>query len=508
MERKQGSGAPPADPHHRIVIVGTGFSGLGAAIRLRREGITDFVVLERAAELGGTWRDNTYPGCACDVPSHLYSFSFAPNPSWSSTFSPQPEIQAYLLRTAEKAGVRPHVRFSCEMLDAAWDDGARRWRVATSTGDLTCDHLVLGLGALSEPAAPDLPGLDTFEGTTFHSATWDHDHDLAGERVAVIGTGASAVQFVPEIRKVAGRVHVFQRTAPWVLPRSDRPVTPVEHLLFRLLPPTQQLVRAGIYWARELNVLAFTTQPGLMKLAEAAGRANIARSIRDPELRRKVTPTYAPGCKRILLSNTWYPALAKPDVELVTDAIREVRAHSIVTADGVEREVDTIIFGTGFHVVDNPQWHRVKGRDGRTLADTIAVDLNHLGSECTGFPNLFLMTGLNTGLGHSSMVFMVESQLNLLVGMLRHLERTGHRTVEPRPEAQAAWNDDVQRRMQGTVWTSGCASWYLDSAGRNATLWPGYTWEYRLRTRRFDPSEHVFDRAAEDRPALADLVTV
>jgi len=488
--------------HVRILVVGTGFAGLGAAIRLRREGITDFVVLERAAELGGTWRDNTYPGCACDVPSHLYSFSFAPNPGWSRTFSPQEEIQAYLLRTAEEAGVRPHVRFSCELLDAAWDDEELRWQVTTSTGDLTCDHLVLGMGALSEPAAPDLPGLDTFEGTTFHSARWDHDHDLTGERVAVIGTGASAVQFVPEIRRPARQVHVFQRTAPWVLPRGDRPVTGVEHLLYRLLPPAQRLMRSAIYWGRELNVLAFTSHPGLMKAAEQAGKANIVRAIRDPELRRKVTPTYAPGCKRVLLSNTWYPALAEPDVELVTGAIREVRASSIVTADGTERPVDTIIYGTGFHVTDNPGWQRVKGRDGRTLADTMATEMNHLGSECTGFPNLFLMTGLNTGLGHSSMVFMVESQLNLLVSTLRHLERTGARTVEPRPEAQAAWNDDIQRRMQGTVWTSGCASWYLDALGRNLTLWPGFTWEFRLRTRRFDPAEHLLDAVPSERHPL------
>ncbi len=486
MERKP-------DDHVRILIVGTGFSGLGAAIRLRHEGITDFAVLERADELGGTWRDNTYPGCACDVPSHLYSFSFAPNPGWSRTFSPQSEIQAYLLRTAEQAGVRPHVRFSCALLDAAWDDDEERWRVTTSKGDLTCDHLVLGMGALSEPAAPDIPGLDTFEGTTFHSATWDHDHDLTGERVAVIGTGASAIQFVPEIRGAARQVHVFQRTAPWVLPRADRPVTRLEHLFYRFLPPAQRLMRATIYWGRELNVLAFTSHPALMKAAEQAGKANIARAIRDPELRRKVTPGYAPGCKRILLSNTWYPTLAKPDVELVTDRISEVRSGSIVSADGTERPVDTIIYGTGFHVTDNPGWQRVKGRDGRTLADTMADELNHLGSECVGFPNLFLMTGLNTGLGHSSMVFMVESQLNLLVGTLRHLERTGHRTVEPRPEAQAAWNDDIQRRMQDTVWTSGCASWYLDPLGRNLTLWPGYTWQYRLRTRRFEPAEHLFD---------------
>jgi cation diffusion facilitator CzcD-associated flavoprotein CzcO len=384
------------------------------------------------------------------------------------------------------------------MLDASWDVDAEHWRVSTTTGDLTCDHLVLGMGALSEPADPDIPGLDSFRGTTFHSAGWDHGHDLTGERVAVIGTGASAIQLVPEVRKVASQVHVFQRTAPWVLPRTDRPVTGLEQQVYRLLPPAQRLMRAAIYWARELNVLAFTTQPGLMKLAEAAGKANIAKAIRDPELRRKVTPTHLPGCKRILLSNTWYPALAKPNVELVTDLIAEVRPSSIVTADGTERPVDTIIFGTGFHVTDNPGWQRVKGRDGRVLADTVATDLNHLGSECVGFPNLFLMTGLNTGLGHSSMVFMVESQLNLLVSQLRHLERTGHRTVEPRPEAQAAWNQEVQRRMEGTVWTSGCASWYLDATGRNATLWPGYTWQYRLRTRRFDPAEHLFDVQVTD----------
>jgi cation diffusion facilitator CzcD-associated flavoprotein CzcO len=475
----------------RVAIVGSGFAGLGMAIRLREVGIEDFVILERADDVGGTWRDNRYPGCACDVPSHLYSFSFAPNPDWTSTFSPQQEIWDYLRSCARRYGVMGHIRFGHEVLDAEWDDDAQRWRIETSRGVLAARALVLGTGPLSEPAIPDVPGLDRFEGTTFHSATWDHHHDLDGERVAVIGTGASAVQFVPRLQPRVGRLHVFQRTAPWIMPRPDRPLRPFERRLYRALPAAQLLMRAGIYWARESFVLGFR-HPRAMRLGQRVALRHLHRQVRDPELRRKLTPSYRMGCKRVLISNDYLPALTRANVEVVTDAIAEVRARSIVTADGRERDVDTIIFGTGFHVTDMPAAERVRGRDGHTLAEHWRGSPQaHMGAMVAGYPNLFFLVGPNTGLGHNSIVFMIESQCNYLLYALRRKQAAGAAELVVRAEAQAAYNARLQEQMRGTVWTSGgCASWYLDANGRNTTLWPTFTWPFRERTRRLDPAEY------------------
>jgi cation diffusion facilitator CzcD-associated flavoprotein CzcO len=475
----------------RVAIIGSGFAGLGMAIRLREAGIEDFVVLEKADDIGGTWRDNRYPGCACDVPSHLYSFSFAPNPEWTSTFSSQPEIWDYLRGCAERYGVMAHVRLGHELLDAAWDEEAQRWRLETSRGELTAQALVLGTGPLSAPSIPDLPGLERFEGTTFHSATWDLDHDLARERVAVIGTGASAIQFVPQIQPRVGRLHLFQRTAPWIMPRPDRPLKGWERRLYRALPAAQLLMRAGIYWARESFVLGFR-HPRVMRWGERLALRHLHRQVRDPELRRTLTPTYRMGCKRVLISNDYLPALARENVEVVTDAIREIRARSIVGADGTEREVDTIIFATGFHVTDMPAAERVRGRDGRSLAEVWdGSPQAHMGAMVAGCPNLFFLVGPNTGLGHNSIVFMIESQCNYVLDALRLMEAGGAAEVEVRPEAQAAYNKSIQEQMRGTVWTEGgCASWYLDAKGRNSTLWPTFTWPFRERTRRLDPAHY------------------
>jgi cation diffusion facilitator CzcD-associated flavoprotein CzcO len=477
--------------HVRVAIVGSGFSGLGMAIRLRRAGIEDFVILERADDVGGTWRDNSYPGCRCDVPSHLYSFSFAPNPDWTSTFSAQEEIWDYLRTCARRYGVVDHVHFGHEVLGAEWDEDAQRWRIETSQGSLTAQALVLGTGPLSEPSIPDLPGLERFEGATFHSATWDHDHDLDGERVAVVGTGASAIQFVPQIQPHVERLHLFQRTAPWIMPRPDRPLKAWERRLYRALPAAQLVMRAGIYWARESFVLGFR-HPRAMRWGERLALRHLHRQVRDPELRRKLTPGYRMGCKRVLISNDYLPSLTHPNVEVVTDAIAEVRPRSIATADGAEREVDTIIFGTGFHVTDMPAAERVRGRDGRTLAEHWQGSPRaHLGAMVAGYPNLFLLVGPNTGLGHNSIVFMIESQCNYVLSALELMGKRGAAELDVRPEAQAAYNARLQERMRGTVWTSGgCASWYLDVTGRNSTLWPSFTWPFRERTRRLDPAQY------------------
>jgi cation diffusion facilitator CzcD-associated flavoprotein CzcO len=470
-----------------IAIVGSGFSGLAMAVRLRKAGIHDFVVLERAADLGGTWRDNSYPGCACDVPSHLYSFSFAPNPEWTSTFSPQAEIWAYLRRVALDHDVLPQIHFRAELNEACWEQDLRRWRLHTSRGTVSARVLVSAAGPLSEPSMPSLPGLESFQGTIFHSANWDHGHDLAGERVAVVGTGASAIQFLPRIQPLVGRLHLFQRTAPWIMPRRARSISRTERALYRRFPAAQKLMRAAICVAREAYAIPLL-KAGLAPVTRVLGRANIRRHVADPELRRRLTPKYAPGCKRILISNDYLPSLAQPNVEVVTDGIAEVRPHSIVSTDGIEREVDTIIFGTGFHVTDFPIAHRLRGRGGRTLAEAWdGSGQAHRGTTVAGFPNLFLLLGPNTGLGHTSVVLMAEAQVGYVVGALRHMEEAEVVAVDVRAQAQAEWNAMVQRRMRATVWVAGgCASWYLDRNGRNTSIWPSFTFRFRSSLRRFD----------------------
>jgi cation diffusion facilitator CzcD-associated flavoprotein CzcO len=473
------------------------------AIRLRQEGIEDFVVLERAGDVGGTWHDNTYPGCACDVPSHLYSFSFAPNPRWSRTYSRQPEILRYLRRCADDFGVRPHVRLGCDVAEARWDEAAGRWRLETSDGTVTARVLVSATGALAEPKLPDIPGIERFRGPAFHSAQWDHSFDCAGKRVAVVGTGASAIQIVPAIAREVADLEVYQRTPPWVLPHTGRPVSALEKRLYDTLPPLQRLLRGGIYAARELLVLGFVKDPRLMRVVARIARRHIRRQVRDPELLAKVTPAYPIGCKRILPSNDWYPALGRENVDLHTSPIAEIRERSIVTEDGTEREVDAIVFGTGFHVTDMPAARFVHGRDGRTLDDVWEGSPRALlGTAVAGFPNLFLLLGPNTGLGHSSMVYMIESQIAHVLAALRAMGEHGAEAVEPRPEAQAAYNAALDDRMRGTVWNSGCASWYVDRTGRNSTLWPDWTWRFRRRAAGFDPAEYrLLEPAREPAPA-------
>jgi len=476
----------------RIAIIGSGFGGLGTAIRLKRQGVEDFVIFERAGDVGGTWRDNSYPGCACDVQSHLYSFSFAPNPDWTRSYSPQPEIWAYLKRCAADFGLLPHVRFRHEVRSAAWDEAAERWRIETSRGRFTASVLVLAAGAFSEPSLPQLPGLEAFEGKSFHSARWEHDYDLTGRRVAVIGTGASAIQFVPEIQPRMAKLHIFQRTPPWIMPRRERELSGRKRRTYRRFPVAQRAVRAGTYALRELFVFGFR-HLRLAKYVERIALRHLARSVPDAELRAKLTPRYRIGCKRILVSNDYLPALTRPNVELVTAGVAEVRAHSVVGGDGVERPVDAIIFGTGFQVTDPPLARHVRGRHGRPLSETWAGSPRaHLGTTVAGFPNLFILMGPNTGLGHTSVIYMIEAQIEHLLNALGHMRRHGATVLEPRPEAQAAFVAEVEKRMEGTVWTAGgCGSWYLDRTGRNSTLWPDFTWRFRRRVAALDPREYL-----------------
>ncbi|WP_406401690.1 NAD(P)/FAD-dependent oxidoreductase [Streptomyces sp. NBC_00879] len=497
--------------HVRVAVIGSGFGGLGAAVRLRREGITDFVVLERAGSVGGTWRDNSYPGCACDVPSHLYSFSFAPNPDWPRTFSGQEHIRAYLERVADTFRLRSHIRLDHEVLMMRWDGDELRWEIETSKGTMTADVVVSATGPLSDPKTPEIPGLADFPGKVFHSSRWDHDYDLRGKRVAMIGTGASAIQIVPEIQPQAAKLTLFQRTPPWVLPRMDRKITGVERWLHRQLPFTGS-ARRGLLWGiRELQVSAFTKRPNELGLIESLAKANIAGSIKDPALRARLTPSYRIGCKRILLSSDYYPALAQPNVDIVASGLSEVRGSSVVAADGSETEVDAIIFGTGFHVTDLPIAERVVGADGITLAESWKDGMQSLrGATAAGFPNWMTIIGANTGLGNSSMILMIESQLNYMADYLRQLSVLGGRAaLAARPSAVGSWNRRVQERMERTVWKSGgCNSWYLDANGRNTTLWPGTTGEFRRETRRVDLSEYEVVRGLTESAAAAESVDV
>jgi cyclohexanone monooxygenase len=480
--------------HVRTFVVGAGFAGLGAAIKLDETGFSDFLVVDKGDTVGGTWRDNTYPGAACDVPSQLYSFSFAPNPGWSRSFSPQPEIQAYLERTAEEAGVLDRFRFGITVLDMAWDEEDRIWHVSTDHGEVTADVVITGSGGLSEPRLPEIEGIESFEGEIFHSARWNHDYDLTGKRVAVIGTGASAIQIVPEIAKQVSHLDLYQRTAPWVMPRRDRDYTALEKFGFRHVPFFQKAYRTGIYWGRECFVPGFTVNPKLAAPARKLALKNIEDGISDPELRKAVTPDFAIGCKRILISNDYYPTLDRDDVDLVTDGIARITSDGIVTEDGSTREVDAIIVATGFYTTEQPIAQHIKGRDGRTLADAWSEHgmTAYKGTTIAGFPNLFQIVGPNTGLGHSSMVFIIESQIAYIRSALQQMGEREIDTVEPRPEAQEAWNNNVQKRMQRTVWnTGGCASWYLDSHGRNTVLWPRTTFKFRSLLSEFDTEQYV-----------------
>ncbi len=473
--------------HVRVAVIGAGFGGLAAAIKLNEAGVTDVVVLERGSDVGGTWRDNTYPGAACDVPSQLYSYSFAPNPDWSRSFSPQPEIQAYIQRVAEQSGTLDRFVFDTNVDDATWDETLKVWRISTSRGVLTADTVVSATGALSDPKNPDIEGFDSFAGEVFHSARWNHDYDLSGKRVAIIGTGASSIQIVPAIADKVDHLDVYQRTAPWVLPRHDRDYLGLEKFLFHHVPGVQRAYRTAIYWGRECYVPAFTRAPWLATPAKWAALGNIRKGITDPGLRKAVTPDFQIGCKRILISNGWYPALDRDNVDLVTEGIARVTETGIVTRDGAEHAVDAIIVATGFHTTDLPIADHVRGRGGVTLAEHFTeVGMQaYKGTTVHGFPNLFLVVGPNTGLGHSSMVFMIESQIRYIVDALTQLQPG--EAVEPTAEAQAAWTDEIQRRMEPTVWaTGGCASWYLDSHGRNVTLWPRATFMFRRLLARFD----------------------
>jgi cation diffusion facilitator CzcD-associated flavoprotein CzcO len=478
--------------HHDILIVGAGFGGLGMAMRLKQAGRHDFLVVEKDAGVGGTWWANRYPGAACDIPSHLYSFSFAPNPHWSRHYPPQAEIAAYLQDCSARWGIAPHLRLSTAVTSARFDDTALRWVVTLQGPDgpstLTARVIVAATGGLSRPAVPDLPGLADFLGRAFHTARWPDDAALNGERVGVIGTGASAIQVVPAIVDRVAQLTLFQRTAPWVVPKADSPIGPGLQRLYARLPALQRLVRGLIYAQHETRALIFTRHPGALRALGKLTLVHLNRQVRDPALRERLTPHYVMGCKRILLSNDYYPALQRPNAKVVSSAIERIVADGLITQDGKHHKLDTLVLATGFDVADAKAPFPIAGRGGLDFNQVWREGpIAYLGSTVAGFPNLFLITGPNSGLGHNSMIYMIESHIAYVMDALAQLDTLaagGAAALDVKPQALARYNDHVQRKLTRTVWaTGGCQSWYRSASGRITTLWPDFTFVFRRRTR-------------------------
>lgn len=490
---RQAGGGGNRVPHVRVAIIGAGFSGLGMAIRLLKSEEDDFLIFERAGQVGGTWRDNTYPGAECDVAALLYSYSYAQRTDWQSTYGKQPELYAYLNDCADRFGVRPYIRFNHELVSARWDENVRRWEIETSQGSYTAQVLVTGSGYLSDPVVPDIKGISGFQGKIFHSSTWDHDYDLDGKRVAVIGTGASALQFVPKIQPKVGQLDIYQRTAAWIGPKSDKPNGKFRQWLFRNVPGVQGFRRGFNQWGREVLAFLLGKPQIAAKTVQGMFEKHLNKSVPDPELRAKLTPDFTIGCKRMLFSNTYYPAIQQPNVELVTDGISEVRANSIVTADGQEREIDAIILGTGFAATERPIARRVINDRGVSLAQTWEAGgmAAYRGTTVAGFPNLFMLLGPNTTLGHSSQTVMIEAQVRYVADALASMGKRGLSSVSVHQDAQIAYNESVQEQLKTTVWNSGqCASWYLDDNGNNPSIWPSFTWKFRKQLKKFDLSAY------------------
>ncbi|MFT4188252.1 MAG: NAD(P)/FAD-dependent oxidoreductase [Aeromicrobium sp.] len=476
--------------HHEVVIVGAGISGIATAIKLREAGVTDLAIVEKADTYGGTWRANTYPGCACDVPSALYSFSFAPKADWSRVYGKQPEILAYIDQVARAHDLPAVTEFGVEVLEAAWDDSASLWRIDTNVGARTARFVVAAAGPWNEPNIPDIPGLADFEGEVFHSARWNHDYDLTGKRVAVIGSGASAVQFVPEIRKEAERVHLFQRTAHWVLPKPDYTAPGVQKWALGRLPLVNKVVQTVEYGILEGVGAAFHRPKPLMQALQGVGQAYLRTVVRDKKLRAKLTPDYMMGCKRILFSNSYLQALTKPNVDVHATAVEHIRGSTVVGADGTSAEVDAIIIGTGFHILDMPVANRVRGSDGRTLDDHWQGSPEaYLGTVVSGFPNAFIVLGPSLGTAHSSAFSIAEAQVEFIARAVSQAREQGWASLEVSADAQAAYVAEVQAALPGTAYNlSQCHSYYIDRNGRNSFSWPWSTTELTRRVSRFDPS--------------------
>ncbi len=474
-----------------VAVVGAGFAGVGAAAMLRRAGYAEVTVFERSDRIGGVWDANTYPGAACDIPSHLYEFSFAPNPRWSRRYAPQPEIQAYLEDVARSHGVLDRIRTGVEVQSAQWSEAHGQWTLQTSAGEHRADVLLTACGQLSVPSVPAIRGLDRFDGPAFHTARWRHDVEIKGARVAVIGTGCSAIQVVPAIQPSVRQLDVYQRSPGWTLPKMDFAYGPRTLRLLERYPALQRLDRQSIFAFQELAALGMTSRPWLLPAFKAVGRRQINRAIKDPVLRSKVTPSDELGCKRVMLTDEWYPTLTEPNVELVTERIAEVTPVGVRTEDGVERRADVIVIATGFQTHGFVTPMAVTGREGRSLSDVWAgVPRAYLGLSVPGFPNFFLLYGPNTNGGSGSVVFTIEAGIAHVIAALRALDRSREREIEIRPEAAAGFDADLRDALRGTVWHTGCTNWYVDEHGEDPNQWP-WTWSgYRRRTATLAPGAY------------------
>lgn len=474
----------------KIIIVGAGPAGLAAAIRLKQSGENDFLILERSSQVGGVWRDNRYPGCACDIKSHLYSFSFAPKADWSREYAPQPEIFEYLQECANKFSLGPHLRFQENVQNMRWTESEKEWQVTTSKGTYRCQLLFAALGTLSEPAIPRLVGLEKFQGQVFHSANWPSDFNPVGKKIAVVGTGASACQFIPRLQPHVTAMHVYQRSAAWVWPREDKEIGSLQKNILQVFPFLRQLKRLQIYLAKEIIAMGFM-YPVLMRKAQAKSLAHMHKAISNPELRAKLKPNFKFGCKRILVSDDYYPALAQPNVDVITDGIQHLTENSIVDEKGVSREIDALIFGTGFQTKELPFANLIYGKNGTSLSQAWDQGFSsHRGTMVTGFPNLFLLLGPHTGLGHSSVLYMLESQLEHILAVLKLMRQKNYRTIEVTSEAETEYMTNLKSAMQKTVWQSGgCDSWYLDHQG-TPNLWPKFTFTFRRLLSKLDDKSY------------------
>lgn len=483
--------------HVEVAIAGAGFGGLCMAIQLQKAGVDDFVILEKASEVGGAWRDNHYPGAACDVQSHMYSYSFETKPDWTKRYAPWHEIQQYILETVRKHKLRPKIRFNQEVVSSVFNEGTGKWVIKTAGGEtIMARHWVLASGPLHVPAIPDIKGLDTFKGKVMHSAQWDHAYELAGKRVASLGTGGSAIQYVPEIAPKVKQLHVFQRTPAWVIPRDERSYSAFSKWLFKVLPFTRTLHRWRCYWTNESRVWPIFN-PALAKVGEVLLKQFIAYQVKDPALVKKLTPDYTLGCKRILISNKWYPAFNRANVELVTDGVREITPDGIITADGKERKLDCIVLGTGF-IVDPRIYMKsfeLRGLRGHTVQeDWQKSPTSYLGITTANYPNMYQLVGPHTGLGHNSIIFMIEAQAEYIVKCIQMVRDKGADYIDVKPEAMTRFLGEVTQALKGTVWSSGCKSWYQTAEGINFAVWPWSTWRYWLRTRRVIEADYVFGK--------------
>ncbi|MEU9888923.1 NAD(P)/FAD-dependent oxidoreductase [Sphaerisporangium sp. NPDC051011] len=499
LDRRPPLSSNATDLEVDVVIVGAGFAGLGLAIRLQRRSEQSFVVLERAGDVGGTWRDNTYPGVACDVPSHLYSYSFLPNPNWSRVYSPGSEILDYLRRAAENEGLTPHLRLDTEMTGAHWDSRRRRWVVETPRGIYRGRFLVVATGHLADERLPDVRGIEDFEGTIFHSARWNHEASLANRRVGVVGTGASAIQIVPSIVDVVSRLVLFQRSAPYVNPRRDRLYSDGERRMFARDPETRRALRADLFWTFEASYAARRKLEPYLSTAKRVALDHLHAQVSDPDLRRRLTPDYELGCKRVLVSNDYYPALTKPHVTVEDAALARLTPTEAVSAAGNAYELDCVILATGFEATEPRVAPLIRGADGRPLADHWMNGMRSLDSIAVpGFPNMFVLDGPNTGLGHNSVIFVIEAQIDYVLSALRFAALRGVGTIEPRRSAAIEYTEFLRRRSAGTVWLDGgCRNWYVDPRSGDLTVvWPDFAHAFRERNAVFAPERYVLTQEA------------